>query len=96
MEVLDSQMELDGHLKIKKNIQISFKKSDVDYPLKLKYKISNKAITWKLQMNLDKDDKNFKRRSKDSRRKQESEFYLWDLRMAGRKKKNMIYLIIVK
>lgn len=69
MEILDSQMELDGHLKIKKNIQISYKKGDVDDSLKLKYKRSNEAIIWKLQMKLDKDDKNFKRRGKDSRRK---------------------------
>lgn len=91
---------MDDHLKIKKlKIQILYGKSDVDYPLKLKYKRSNGAITWKLKMNLDKDDKNFKKRDKNSRRKQESEFYLWDLRMTRRKKKKhtkLVYLIMVK
>lgn len=38
-------------------------------------------------MYFDKNDKNFKTRGKEARRKQELNFYLQDLRKAGKKKK---------
>lgn len=38
------------------------------------------------RVNLDKDNNNFKRRGKETKRKQELEFYPWDLKMVGRKK----------
>lgn len=74
-----------------------YSKSDVDYVFKFNYKSFIGVYSWKLQMDLDKD--NFKRRNKDTRRKQEIEFYLWDLTMFGRKKEEttkLVYLTVIK
>lgn len=48
-----------------------YQKSHVDYPFKSEYKRDTEVTisTWKLQMDLNKDDKNFERRDIDSRRK---------------------------
>lgn len=66
-------MEQGDHLKNIKDIKIIYQKSHVDYPFKSEYKRDIEVIisTWKLQMDLNKDDKNFE--NKDSRRKQELE-----------------------
>lgn len=38
-------------------------------PFKLKYKRFTRVTLWKLQMDQDKDDKNFMRRDKETRKK---------------------------
>lgn len=71
-----------------------YRRSNIDCPLKLNVlELLHRSYKWI------RNDKNFEKGDKDNRRKQELEFYLWDLRIARRKNKKsikLIYLIMDK
>lgn len=59
-----------GLLKKLRDTQIRYEKQDVDYLFEVKYKRFTEEATLKLQMDFDKDDRDFERRKKDTKTKQ--------------------------